>query len=291
MTHVVRSPPLSRLWHHGPPAVAAAGLSLLFLRAPQEGTITAAVLAVGVLQLALVLSWPVALVFRGYVGAALIGAGAAAAADLVLVRAADGDATAFTAGADSNPLTAGGGLGPLAAILGLALVLAFVHQLTRRPPRRDVTDSLAGDALLAVAVVAASTYLVLFQQTSGPALLGMCVVAIGAAVVTGHLVDLVLPYPGIVEGVPRGLLGFVLGTGAAMFAAMQRGEVDRLVEQLGALILGGVLGGLACLIAIGASYAATERRGSRIAQVAVQAVLPFALAAPVAYFVSILVGG
>jgi len=139
--------------------------------------------------------------------------------------------------------------------------------------------------------VAASTYLVLFQLGEGPALLETCVAAIGAAVVTGHLVDLVLPYPRIVEGVPRGLLGFVLGTGAAMLAAMYRADADRLVEQLGAVILGGVLGGLACLIAIGASYAVTERSGVILAQAAVQAVLPFVLAAPVAYFVSILVGG
>lgn len=282
MTHLVRRQQLSRLWHHGPAAVGAAGVSLLLLRAPEQGTTGGAVFAVGALQLVLVLSWPIALAFRGYVGAAFIGAGAAAAADLVIVQA-DGDS-------GTSAFAAGSGLGPLAGVLALAFVLAFVHQLTRRAPRREVTDSLAGDTLLAVAVVAASTYLVLFRMADGPALLDTCVAAIGAAVVTGHLVDLVLPYPRIVEGVPRGLLGFVLGTGAAMLAAMYRSDMDRLVEQLGVLILGGVLGGLACLIAIGASYAATERRGVMIAQAAVQAVLPFALAAPVAYLMSMLVG-
>lgn len=284
MSHLVARPPLSRLWHHGPAALAAAGATVVLLRVPEAGTTTGAVLAVGALQLVLVVSWPIALVFRGYIGAALIGAGAAAAADIVILRGPDGAPDSGLFGSDD-------GLGPLAAVLALALVLAFVHQITRRPPRRDVTDSLAGEVLLALAVVAASTYLVLFRLTDGPVLLEMCVAAIGAAVVTGHLVDLVLPYPRIVDGVPRGLLGFVLGTGAAMLAAMYRGEADRLVEQLGAVILGGVLGGLACLIAIGASYAATERRGVVPAQAAVQAVLPFALAAPVAYLVSILVGG
>lgn len=289
MTHVVPRPPFSRLWHHGPAVLAAAGMSLVLLGAPQQGTTNGAVLAVGALQVTLVLAWPIALVFRGYVGAALIGAGAGAAADLVILRGSD-DGPPGAEGS-STPFAADSGFGSLAAVLALAFVLAFVHQLTRRPPRREVTDSLAGDALLAVAVVAASTYLVLFQLTDGPALLDMCVAAIGAAVVTGHAVDLVLPYPRIVDGVPRGLLGFVLGTGAAMLAAKYSGGADRLVEQLGALILGGVLGGLACLIAIGASYAATERRGVMLAQAAVQAVLPFALAAPVAYLMSILVGG
>lgn len=288
MSHLVARPPQSRLWHHGPAVLAAAAVTVLLLSAPEAGSTTGTVLAVGALQLVLVLSWPIALVFRGYVGAALIGAGAAAAADVVIVRGTDDRASGTV---DSGLFGSDDGLGPLAAVLALALVLAFVHQLTRRPPRRDVTDSLAGDVLLALAVVAASTYLVLFQLTDGPVLLEMCVAAIGAAVVTGHLVDLVLPYPRIVDGVPRGLLGFVLGTAAAMLAAMYRGETDRLVEQLGAVILGGVLGGLACLIAIGASYAATERRGVVVAQSAVQAVLPFALAAPVAYLMSILVGG
>ncbi|MGI8694891.1 MAG: hypothetical protein ACR2JK_18645 [Geodermatophilaceae bacterium] len=288
MSHLVARPPQSRLWHHGPAVLAAAAVTVLLLSAPEAGSTTGAVLAVGALQLVLVLSWPIALVFRGYVGAALIGAGAAAAADVVIARGTDDRASGTV---DSGLFGSDDGLGPLAAVLALALVLAFVHQLTRRPPRRDVTDSLAGDVLLALAVVAASTYLVLFQLTDGPVLLETCVAAIGAAVVTGHLVDLVLPYPRIVDGVPRGLLGFVLGTAAAMLAAMYRGETDRLVEQLGAVILGGVLGGLACLIAIGASYAATERRGVVVAQSAVQAVLPFALAAPVAYLMSILVGG
>lgn len=282
MSHLVRRPPLSRLSHHGPPLLAAAGVGLLLLRAAQAGSSAGVLVAIGVLQVVLVASWPIAFVFRGYIGAALIGAGAAVAADLVVHRGA---------GSRTTGSAADEGLGPLAAVLALAFVLAFVHQLTRRPPRLDVTDSLAGDALLAVAVVAASTYLVLFQLGEGPALLETCVAAIGAAVVTGHLVDLVLPYPRIVEGVPRGLLGFVLGTGAAMLAAMYRADADRLVEQLGAVILGGVLGGLACLIAIGASYAVTERSGVILAQAAVQAVLPFVLAAPVAYFVSILVGG
>jgi len=289
-THAVRPPALSRLRHHGPAVLAAAGVSLLLLGLPREGTLTGVVLAVGALQLVLVLSWPVALAFRGYVGAAVIGLATAAAADLVIVRGIGGESSPLAAGG-GDPFAAGGGLGGLAGVLAVVFVLTFIRQFTRRAPRRDVTDSLAGDALLALAVVAASTYCALFRLIDGPELLDLCVATIGAAVVTGHLVDLLAPYPRIVEDVPRGLLGFVLGTGAAMFTAVQRSGDEALVEQLGALILGGVLGGLACLIAIGASYAASERRGSTIAQAAVQAVLPFTLAAPLAYLMSILFGG
>lgn len=289
MTHLVRRPQLSRLWHHGPAALAVLGVCLLFLRAPDQPSTADTVLAVAVLQLVLVLAWSVALGFRGSVGAGLIGAGAAVAANLVVLRAAD--SAEQDAVGPSSPFATGGGLGDLAAVLALAVVLSFVHQLIRRPPRRQVTDSLAGVALLAVAVVGLSTYLVLVQLPDGAQLLRICVASVGAAVITGHVVDLLVPYPRIVEGVPRGVLGFVAGVVAAILAATYLGEADRLVEQLGAVILGGVLGGVACLVAIGASYAAVERRGIMVAQAAVQAVLPFALAAPVAYFVSILVGG
>lgn len=255
-----------------PALVAAVGATLLLLLLPQPGSVTGAVVAVGALQLVLVLSWSLGLDFAGLIGTVLVGAGAAVAADVVVLRS----------GADS--------LGPLAAVVGLAVILSFVHQLSRRAPRSGVTESLAGNALLAVVVVAASTFLVLFQITDGPRLLDRSAAAIGAAVVVGHLVDLLLPYPAVTEGVPRGLLGFLAGTAAAMLAAIDRGSSGALVEQLGAVILGGVLGGLACLMAIGASYAAAERRGVAAAQAGIQGVLPIVAVAPVAYFVSILVG-
>jgi len=281
VTHVLQRVAQTRLWHHGPALLGAVGVSLVLLTLPAEDDIRRAVAAVAILQLALVVSWAFAFGFRGHLGSVLIGTGAAIGADLVAVRAGDPDA----------PSDPGERLGPLAAVVALAFVLSFVHQLSRRAPRVDVAGSMSGVALLTAMVIAPSAYVILVQLADGPALLETCVAAIAAAVVVGHVVDLLLPYPRIVEGVPRGLLGFVLGTGAAMFFADRTDGADGLVAQLGALILGGVLGGLACLLAIGASYAAVEDRGPRLAQAAVQAVLPFAAAAPVAYFVAILVGG
>ncbi|MBA3249425.1 MAG: hypothetical protein H0T66_03755 [Geodermatophilaceae bacterium] len=280
MTHVLQRMASSRLWHHGPALVLAAGLALLLGSGPDDGELTRTIVAVAVLQAGLVLTWSAALGFRGYVGSLLIGAGAAAAADVAALDVGD----QFGSTGDDR-------LGPLAAVLALALILAFVHQLTRRSPRVVLTESMAGVTLLSALVVAPSAYLVLAQLSEGPALLRTCVASLGAALVVGHLVDLLVPVPRIVEGVPRGLLGFVLGTGAGMYAAVRTEGTDGLVEQLGSLILGGVLGGLACLLAIGASYAAVERRGSSAAKAVVQAALPFAAAAPVAYFVAVLVAG
>lgn len=281
MTHVLHRVATSRAWHHGPALLLAAGLGLLLADVPTDDDLTRTVVAVGALQAGLVLTWSAALGFRGYVGSLLIGAGAGAAADVVALRM--GDLGLADGGVDDR-------LGPLAAVLAVAFLLAFVHQLTRRPPRVALTESLAGVTLLSAVVVAPSAYLVLAQLSAGPTLLHSCAAALGAALVVGHLVDMLLPYPRIVDGVPRGLLGFLAGTGAGMYAAVQT-QGDNLVEQLGSLILGGVLGGLISLLAIGASYAAVERRGSTLAKAVVQATLPYAAAAPVAYFVAVLVSG
>lgn len=266
-------PELSRLRHHAPAAVLAAVATVALIAVPERFGLTGLVVVVAVLQLVLVLSWGIALGFRGHLGAGLLGAGTAVAADVVLLRGEDE------------------GLAPLAAVLALAIVASFGHQLLRAAPRREVSDSLAGDALLAVSVVALSSYVVLYRVTDGTVLLDACVAAVGAAVVTGHLVDLIAPYPRIVEGVPRGLLGLLAGTAAAVLATIWRAGATELVERLGAIILGAILGAVACLIAIGASYAVAERRGRGPAQTCVQAVLPFAAAAPIAYLLSLIVSG
>nr|MBA3524543.1 hypothetical protein [Geodermatophilaceae bacterium] len=101
----------------------------------------------------------------------------------------------------------------------------------------------------------------------------------------------VLPYPRLVEGVPRGALGFLAGTGAAVLAATNLGGGADLVERLGSTILGAVLGAVAALMAIAASYAVEERRGWAAAQTVVQSVFPYAAAAPIAYVVTVLVRG
>lgn len=286
MTHVLRQRRLRRLWHHAPAGVLAAGVGLLAALLAGGASDRGPLIAVAVIQAALVVAWPTALRYRGYLGAVLIGGGAAAAADVVALRAGEQmDASGSSPAAE--------GLGPIAAVLALAVILAFVHQLTRRPPRLEVTTSLGGVMLLAAVAVAPAAYLVLAAIPDGPELMRGAVVAIAVAVVVGHVVDLVLPFPRLVEGVPRGALGFLAGTGAAVLALTYvdgYGGAD-LVARLGSTILGAVLGAVAALMAIAVSYAVEERRGWAVAQTVVQATFPFAATAPVAYIVTILVRG
>ena len=103
----------------------------------------------------------------------------------------------------------------------------------------------------------------------------------------GAVVDVVLPRPQIAPGVPRGLLGLVLSVGVGVAVALLRRTPGGLADALAAATYGAAIGGVAALMAVGASYVVAERRQRGWALPVVQAVLPFAAAAPVAYFLSV----
>jgi hypothetical protein len=118
--------------------------------------------------------------------------------------------------------------------------------------------------------------------------------AVGAALVAGHLVDLVVPRPQLTPGVPRGLLGLVVSVlaGAAVtFLGRGLGEPS---AGLAALAYGAVLGLVAGVMALAASYVVVEATaddggraeglasGATWVVAAVQAALPLAACAPVA---------
>jgi len=109
------------------------------------------------------------------------------------------------------------------------------------------------------------------------------VLATGAALVVGHLVDLVVPRPQLAAGVPRGLLGQVQAVLAAVQVALLRQDGSTLLAAIEAATYGAAVGGVAALMALGASYVVAERGQSSWALPVVQAVLPLAAVAPVAY--------
>lgn len=268
MSHTALATDLPVLRHHLPSALVAAGASVALALAPRSFGTTGLVVVVAVLQLLLILSWSQATGARGYVGLLMIGAAAAVAADLELAM--------------QDELA----LAPFALILAGALLAGFVHQIVRRPPRRRATSSLAGVGVLVMVVVALSTFLPLYRYTEGSELYLGSVAAAGGAVVVGHLVDLVLPYPRLTPGVPRGLLGLLAGIGAGVAAALVIPRATGLIEGLGGAIGGAILGLVAALLAVAASYIAAERPQRAVALSCVQALLPLAASAPVAYFLS-----
>lgn len=190
-------------------------------------------------------------------------------------------------------------LGVLAAVLGLAIPVAFVHQLTRGAARVQLVSSLSAVSLLIVAEVSIAALLQLRHEfaadgrtLTGPAVEGRLVAAVAAAalgaVVVGCLMDLVAPVPRFDPAVPRGILGLAAGAGiGAAIGHLLLGEVSEF-EDGRAVFLGAAIGALAALLAVAAAFVQhTTPRGrtvwARLGRPVYAALLPVCILAPAAF--------
>jgi hypothetical protein len=255
--------------HHLPAAgLAAAAVALLVVLPELLGDL-GRLAAVLVLQLGLVLSWVLVTGIEGFAGSLAVGAAAAVAADLVLVL-------------PEHPT-----LGGLLVVLGVGFLAAVLQQMLRRP-RNDLVASLSGTVLL-LCPVAALAAILLLGRASGAGRATVALLAVGAALVVGHVVDLLLPRPQVAPGVPRGVLGLLLAVPAAAAVTFLGREFADLSGASDALIFGAVLGGVAALTALVGSYLAAETvtaagaaAESPWAVSVIQAALPLAACGPVA---------
>ncbi len=262
---------VSRVVHHLPAAVLAALAVTALVAGPElrgDGGRLAAVVA---LQVALAVAWVAATARREWVGALLLAGAAALAADLVFLL-------------PERP-----SVGGLAAVLGIGLPAAVLRQMVRRP-REALVASLAGSVVLLCAVCSLAVLLRPPGSAEGARLVTVALLAVGAALVAAHVVDLVLPRPQVAYGVPRGLLGLVLAVVAAAAVSWARRRPDELPDALGAALYGGVVGLVAVLVSLVASYVVVQadrtagdpRRRGRWALPLIQALLPLAACAPIA---------
>ncbi|TFV62605.1 hypothetical protein E4P41_06715 [Geodermatophilus sp. DF01-2] len=254
-----------RAWHlaaAGAVALATALLVLLPGYAGEAGRLA----AVAVLQVALVAAWVPATGIPARAGAPVLGLAAAAGADLLLV-------------VPERPE-----IGSLLAVPGLGLLAAVLHQMLRRAPRRDVVGSLAGVLLLVCAVSALAVLLLLPTAGDAPAAT-TALLLVGTTLLVGHLVDLVLPRPPVAPGVPRGVPALVLSVLAGAVLALLRTGSGDVATLLAALAAGLVLGAVAALVGLAAGYVVAAGPGRAWPAPLLQAVLPFAAAAPVAFSV------
>lgn len=262
---------VSRVVHHLPAAVLAALAVALLVAGPDLRGAQGRLGAVVALQAALVIAWVVATARREWLGALLLAGVAAAAADLVFLL-------------PERPQVGG-----LAAVLGIGLPAAVLRQMVRRP-REALVASLAGSVVLLCAVCALAVLLRSPGSPEGVRQEAGALLAIGAALVAAHVVDLVLPRPQVAYGVPRGLLGLVLAVLAAAAVTWARQRPAELPDALGVALYGGAVGLVAVLVSLVASYvvvqadrAAGNRRWlGRWALPVIQALLPLAACAPIA---------
>lgn len=262
---------VSRVVHHLPAAVLAALAVALLVGGPELAGDDGRLAAVAALQAALIAAWVVATARREWGGALLLAGAAALAADLVFLL-------------PERP-----SVGGLVAVLGIGLPAAVLRQMFRRP-REALVASLAGSVVLLCAVCSLAVLLRAPGSADGVGLETNALLAVGAALVAAHVVDLVLPRPQVAYGVPRGLLGLVVAVLAAGAVTWLRRRPDELLDALGVAIYGGAVGGIAVLVSLAASYIVVQadraardpRRPGRWALPVIQALLPLAACAPIA---------
>jgi hypothetical protein len=253
-------------WAHHLPAAGLVVLAIAALVGGAEyGGDVGRVGSVLLLQLALVAGWVLAT--GAGLGTAVIGIAASAGSVAAL------------------ELPARPHLGGLLAVLGPAFLVVVLDQMLRRN-RHDMVATLSVGVLLVTAVSAQAVWLLVGRSSSATGLDTSAVLVVGAALLVGHVVDLVLPRPALALDVPRGLLGLVLAVAAGALVAVVRRGVGGVGGAIPAVIFGGVLGAVAALVAVAASYIAVETepagRGRAIGLSLVQALLPIAACAPVA---------
>jgi hypothetical protein len=266
--------------HHLPAAGLAVVAVALLAGLPEVLGDLGRLAAVLVLQLGLVLTWVLVTGIQGFAGSLAVGAAAAVAADLALVLPARPE------------------LGGLLVVFGLGFLAVVLQQMFRRP-RTELVASLSGAVLLIAAVGALGALLLLGRDDAGERWATVAVLAAGATLVVGHLVDLVFPRPELAHDVPRGLSGLVVsvlaGTAVAVVGAA---TVAGLLGAGRAAVFGAVLAVVTGLVALAAAYVVVEATAVPAGEpsadavppefspwtlAVLQVVLPLAASAPVAF--------
>jgi len=235
------------------------------------------VIGVAVTQGLLVISWVLGTALPGRIGGMAVGALAAGAADVVVSRWPHGQ------------------LGTLLGVLALAVPAMFVHQLTRGVVRARVAESLSDIAVLVVAVVAFAALIQLRHESGGKLMVTGVLLAATAALVVGHLVDMVAPVPRFDVTVPRGLLAVLAAIGAAAAVAHLRLHDTVEFPSGRAGFMGGAIGGIVSLFAIGAAFmqqtSSVPIGVSRLMRPVFGVLVPLGLLAPVAYLLCLAIRG
>ena len=239
--------------------------------------VTDLLVGVAVTQGLLVISWVLGTALPGRIGAMVVGALAAGGADTVVARWPHGQ------------------LGTLLGVLALAVPAMFVHQLTRGVVRARVTESLSDIAVLVVAVVAFAALIQLRHESGGKMMATGVLLAATAALVVGHLVDMIAPVPRFDVTVPRGLLAVLAAIAAAAAVAYLRLHDTVEFTSGRAGFMGGAIGGIVSLFAIGAAFmqqtSSVPIGVSRLMRPVFGVLVPLGLLAPVAYLLCLAIRG
>ncbi|MDT4894558.1 MAG: hypothetical protein QOE97_3593 [Pseudonocardiales bacterium] len=244
--------------------------------------ISAVALLVGVaaVQALVTLSWTIGTAVPGRNGTVLVGAMAAAGADVAVW------------------VWPGGQLGTLLPVFGLAVPVMFVVQLMRAAARVRVVESLAGVTFLIFVVVSPAAYLQLRHEFTaahiGGTVVSGVVLATAGALLVGLLVDLVMPAPRFDPAADRGLLAVVASAGlGGSIGHLALGSNAGFLAGRGAFV-GAACGALAGLLAVAIAFVRVsapepESAAGRGLRSVLPAVVPLSLVAPVGFLLCLAV--
>ncbi|GHJ46325.1 hypothetical protein Cs7R123_36670 [Catellatospora sp. TT07R-123] len=182
---------------------------------------------------------------------------------------------------------------PLGLVAGGGLVAGVLGQMFRPQGRMRVSESLASTVVIVLGVVSFATLIVLTRVPAGTQAIVVCLIASGIALGVARLTDVVAPWPRLADQVPRGSAGIVLGAmlGTAAAALIGRYMVPFTPHE--AALVGMAAAGAAVLadLTIGFAEAGRELAGDAptmwLARHMQGPLAGFALAAPVAYVISV----
>lgn len=227
-------------------------------------------------QVLFVLAWTMAIRPPGLREVAVVGLLTAAAADLAAV------------------LPEVAGVGTLILVAGVGFVVGVLAQLWRREARMRVTEALGSALVITIGVVSFSTLVVLTRIELGTQAIVICLTATGVALLLARLLDTVAPWPRIAAQVPRGALGVVVGGMVGTLCAAFLGSYIVGFNPKSAAYVGLAAAAAAILadLAVGFAEAGRELAGEPptmwLARHMQGPLGGFALAAPVAYAISVL---
>jgi hypothetical protein len=149
---------------------------------------------------------------------------------------------------------------PLGYVIVAGFVAGVVGQLALRGGRAGVTESLGVTMVVVVGVTAFATLGVLSRKPLGGQVLVAGLAAVGIALATSRICDVIAPSPRITPQVPRGSTGVVAGAMLGTAAAAYAGHlIDGLGTAHGA-IAGMIVALAAVVVDLGTGYAEAGRR-------------------------------
>jgi hypothetical protein len=185
-------------------------------------------------------------------------------------------------------------LSPLGYVAAGGFVAAVLAQLMRRTDRARVTESLGATLMIVVGVVSFATLIVLTRVPGGTQAITICLAATGVALVVARVLDTVAPWPRMAPQVPRGAAGVVIGAMVGTLTSAVLGSYIYPFTPTRGAIVGLVAAGAAGLADLGANYVEAGRQMAGepptmwIARHMQGPLGGFALAAPIAYVMSVL---